>query len=69
MSTFVRLPIAARVTASGSTISDMASMVAWATFALEHSIFGAALGILTRLATSTDRGGVAARAESAKLSR
>ncbi len=30
------LPVAARITGSGSTIADMASMVGWATFAVEH---------------------------------
>jgi hypothetical protein len=44
VSAFVGLPVAAKVTGSGSTISDMASMVGWATFAVEHVMFGLVLG-------------------------
>ena len=40
VSAFVGLPVAAKITASGSVISDMASMVGWATFAVEHMVFG-----------------------------
>ena len=40
VSAFVGLPVAAKITGSGTTISDMASMVGWATFAVEHMMFG-----------------------------
>lgn len=74
MSAFVGLPIAAKVTGSGSTIADMASMVGWVTFAAEHMMFGAALGALARLAQRTGDGGgvgggVQGGAGSAKLFR
>jgi uncharacterized membrane protein YagU involved in acid resistance len=46
VSAFVALPVAAKVTNSGDTISDMASMVGYATFAVEHMMFGAVLGLL-----------------------
>jgi hypothetical protein len=68
VSAFVGLPIAATVTGSGSTISDMASMVDWVTFAVEHMVFGAVLGVLVQL-TASRGAGVADVAGSAKLSR
>ena len=46
VSAFVGIPLAAKVTGSGATISDMASMVGWATFAVEHMMFGLVLGAL-----------------------
>ena len=46
VSAFVGLPVAAKVTGSGTTISDMTSMVGWVTFAAEHMMFGLALGAL-----------------------
>lgn len=46
VSSFIALPLAAAVTGSGVTISDMASMVGWATFAIEHMMFGVVLGAI-----------------------
>lgn len=45
-SALVGLPLAAAVTGAGSTISDMAGMVGWATFAVEHVLFGLVLGVV-----------------------
>jgi len=67
VSALVGLPIAAKVTGSGSTISDMASMVGWVTFAVEHMMFGAVLGVLAQLAGS--RSDAPGAVVSAKLSR
>jgi len=47
VSSFVALPVAAKVTGAGSVITNMAKMVGWSTFAVEHLVFGAALGLLT----------------------
>lgn len=70
MSAFVGLPVAAKITSSGATISDMASMVGWATFALEHLIFGFVLGVITlRNAPASDEAAVVVDARSAMLSR
>ena len=61
VSAFIGLPLAAKITNSGSTISDMAKMVGWATFAVEHMMFGVVLGVLatrfapTIAAAATDR--------------
>ena len=46
VSSFVGLRIAATITGAGTTISDMAKMVGWSTFALEHLMFGLVLGAL-----------------------
>ena len=46
VSSFVGLRIAATITGAGTTISDMAKMVGWPTFALEHLMFGLVLGAL-----------------------
>lgn len=70
VSAFVGLPVAAKVTGSRSTISDMASMVGWATFAVEHMMFGlvlGAIGLRNTSAASTPAAMVGAR--SAMLSR
>lgn len=40
----VALPVAATIADAGKPISDMASMVGWGTFAVEHVIFGMMLG-------------------------
>src|SRR5581483_11161862 len=40
----IALPVAAGVAGAGKPISDMASMVGWGTFAVEHAIFGMMLG-------------------------
>jgi len=47
ISSFIGLPIAAKVTASGPVITNMAKMVGWSTFAVEHLMFGTVLGLLT----------------------
>lgn len=47
VSSFIGLPVAAKLTASGSVITNMAKMVGWSTFAVEHLLFGAVLGLLT----------------------
>lgn len=44
LSGFVGLPAAAAITNAGTTISHMADKVGWGTFAVEHVIFGMALG-------------------------
>ena len=46
LSAFVGLPVASKITGPGTTISDMASMVGWATFAIEQMMFGLVLGAL-----------------------
>lgn len=46
VSSFVGLRVAATITGAGTTISDMAKMVGWPTFALEHLMFGLVLGAL-----------------------
>lgn len=47
MSSFIGLPIAAKFTSAGPTITNMAKIVGWSTFAVEHLMFGTALGLLT----------------------
>ena len=47
VSSFIGLPIAAKLTGSGAVITDMARMVGWSTFAIEHLMFGTVLGLLT----------------------
>ena len=70
VSAFIGLPVAAKITNSGSTISDMASMVGWATFAIEHMMFGLVLGALAFRAAPADRSTDAViGARSAMLSR
>ena len=67
VSAVVGLPVAAKITNSGSAISDMASMVGGATFPIEHMMFGLVLGVL---AVSTDSPAAEVRgARSAMLSR
>lgn len=69
MSSFVDLPIAAKMTGAGSSISEMATMVGWATFAIEHVMFGLALGALAfRAAPATVTGSVSDGVRSAILS-
>lgn len=71
VSAFVGLPVAAKVTSTGTTISDMASMVGYATFAVEHMMFGLVLGALALRTSPADRS-IAAEvrgARSAMLSR
>jgi hypothetical protein len=46
ISSWIGLPIAAALFGGGDPIRDMASMVGYPTFLLEHLMFGAALGIL-----------------------
>ncbi len=54
VSVFVGLPVAAKVTGTGTTISEMASMVGWVTFAVEHVMFGLVLGAVALRSTSDD---------------
>ena len=49
----IGLPIAAKLTASGPFIADMAKMVGWSTLGVEHLLFGMVLGFLM-LALSRD---------------
>jgi hypothetical protein len=51
VSAFIGLPAAAAITGSGDTISNMARIVGYPTFAVEHIMYGIALGALL-LATS-----------------
>ena len=70
VSAFVGLPVAAKITGSGSAISDMATMVGWATFAVEHMMFGIVVGALAvRTAPADDTTAAVGGARSAMLSR
>ena len=70
VSAFVGLPVAAKITNSGSTISDRASTVGWATFAIEHMMFGLVLGVLAVRTAPADSPAAEVRgARSAMLSR
>jgi hypothetical protein len=42
---YIDLPAAASITGSGDVIANMASMVGWTTFALEHVMFGITLAV------------------------
>lgn len=55
-SSFVALPLAASITGAGMPISQMARIVGYGTFALEHLIYGMTLGVL---AFATARSSVA----------
>lgn len=46
LSAFIGLPLAAAIFDSGDQITHMARMVGWWTFAIEHIMFGATLGLL-----------------------
>lgn len=46
MSAFIALPVAAAIFNSGDQITHMARMAGWWTFAIEHVMFGLALGAL-----------------------
>lgn len=70
VSAFIGLPVAANITGAGIAISDMASTVGWATFAVEHMMFGVVLGVLgLRTAPANGETAVAVGARSAMLSR
>ena len=70
VSSFVGLPVAAKITGSGTIISDMASMVGYATFAVEHTMFGPVLGALALRTAPADSATAEIRgARSAMLSR
>jgi hypothetical protein len=56
VSSFVGLRIAATITGAGTAISDMAKMVGWSTFALEHLMFGLVLGAVALRWTPTGTG-------------
>lgn len=47
VSSFVGLPVASALTGAGPVITNMAKMVGWSTFAVEHLMFGTTLGLLT----------------------
>ena len=69
VSALIGLPVAAKITGSGSTISEMASMVGWATFAVEHMMFGFVLGVIAlRTAPTDDSTATVVGARSAMLS-
>jgi uncharacterized membrane protein YagU involved in acid resistance len=42
---FVVLPVVASLFGGGKPIADMPVMVGWATFSIEHALFGAVLGL------------------------
>jgi hypothetical protein len=46
MSSFVGLPVAARIFGAGDPIANMAEMAGWTTFFVEHVLFGLTLGLL-----------------------
>ena len=70
VSAFVGLPVAAKITGPGDVISDMASMVGWATFAVEHMMFGLVLCAIASRTTLADSPAAEVRgARSAMLSR
>ena len=46
MSAFVGLPLAASVLGAGDPIRNMAELAGWGTFAVEHLVFGLALGLI-----------------------
>jgi uncharacterized membrane protein YagU involved in acid resistance len=70
VSAFVGLPVAAKAAGSGATISDMASMFGYATFAVEHAMFGLVLGSLALRTAPADSATAEVRgARSAMLSR
>lgn len=46
ISSFIALPVIAAVLGSGDQITNMASMVGYGTFLVEHVLFGLALGLL-----------------------
>jgi hypothetical protein len=52
---FLALPVFASVFGGGEPISDMPKLAGWGTFAIEHAIYGAVLGLwpLLRHAGST----------------
>ncbi len=45
-SAFVGLPIVANLFGGGKAVSEMATMVGWGTFTVEHLIFGLVLGVV-----------------------
>lgn len=49
-SAFVGLPVAAAVFGAGDPIENMAEMAGWGTFAIEHLLFGLALGTILAVA-------------------
>lgn len=54
-SSFVGLPIAASLFGGGDPISDMARVVGWPTFTIEHLVFGGITGLSWVLATRPSR--------------
>lgn len=51
-STWIGLPIAAKLFDAGNPISDMADMVGYGTFFVEHVLFGLTLGVLLAMRRS-----------------
>ncbi len=49
---FIVLPVVARLFGGGEPISDMAIMVGWGHFTVEHAIFGMALGAIVAVKLS-----------------
>lgn len=49
ISSWIALPLAAAVLDSGAQIANMASMVGYPTFIVEHLMFGVALGVVLKL--------------------
>lgn len=66
---FVGLPIAGKVTDTGSVISDMPKMVGWATFVFEHLVFGMTLALVLAFAATPRRATAARDAHAAALAR
>ncbi len=60
---FVGLPITAAVLRGGDMVSDMASLVGWGTFAVEHGIYGLVLGAVWSAGNTGVALGSAARVE------
>lgn len=56
-SAWVDLPAAANITGAGAPISDMASMVGYPTFAIEHMMYGMVLAATYLFATRHDAHG------------
>jgi hypothetical protein len=53
---FVALPVIASVFGGGEPISDMPKLAGWGTFAIEHAIYGAVLGLWPLLRGSRSTG-------------
>jgi hypothetical protein len=56
LSTWIGLPVAAKIFSSGDQITHMAKMVGYPTFLLEHVLYGLALGLLLATRRPSVRG-------------